>query len=354
MTAGDVIRRGRTRDDRWSAIPEEMTFSELSGNAMKVYAALLRFGNSSGRRFPAQETIAERCHLSVNTVRARLRELEAAGWVDIIERERTRKGQRKSYEYVVHEVPPSDLDGGDPDPGIGPDVDLGDSHDDDHDGGGGFDVGPDGQGALIPTDSLHADFERRARFPRSELHADFACRPDSGAQHAKSAHYRENPSTETPPSPPESAPPSEAERAAGENIDRVNLGRRRTHELIIALEAIGCGVAAKHLGRARALRRELGDGLHPGVSGEVLAWSLKSALDADTTDARLVKSWPAWMMAKFRGMVIVEPPRPSVDVELLIEDPGPDLGSGVPVVTDPRLASVMERIRRKVEGGSAA
>ena len=68
-------------------VPEALTFdTELSDRGHRLYAALLRYGATSGRRYPADETIAERWGVSPKTVRRARADLVARGWVTVTAR----------------------------------------------------------------------------------------------------------------------------------------------------------------------------------------------------------------------------------------------------------------------------
>lgn len=68
--------------DRWARVPEALIYDHrVSGNAVRVYAALSRFGSTPATCYPKLATIAELIGAKPRSVPAWVRELEAAGWV---------------------------------------------------------------------------------------------------------------------------------------------------------------------------------------------------------------------------------------------------------------------------------
>ena len=124
MTAAPmVVERGR-REKYFSAVPPEMVFSDLAPRAIKVYCALLQYGNGSGERCPSMKGLAKRMGMNPKTVSAALDDLEAAGWIDVERDRHDGDGHRKTNRYFVHEcLPGADSQGpesGDRDEGLGP------------------------------------------------------------------------------------------------------------------------------------------------------------------------------------------------------------------------------------------
>lgn len=71
-------------EDHFAMVPEWLLDADVSDCAVRLYAVLLRFGQSSGARMPGRATLARRLHKkSVDTVDRALRELVALGAVAV-------------------------------------------------------------------------------------------------------------------------------------------------------------------------------------------------------------------------------------------------------------------------------
>jgi|SRR5450631_1480769 len=67
-------------EDRFAIVPEWLLDATVSDAAMRLYAVLLRFGQTSGARMPARSTLARRMHKkSTYTVDRAMRELVELG-----------------------------------------------------------------------------------------------------------------------------------------------------------------------------------------------------------------------------------------------------------------------------------
>ena len=67
-------------EDRFSMVPEWVLDADIGDCALRLYAVLLRYGNTSGARMPARTTLAARLHKkSVDTVDRALAELVQLG-----------------------------------------------------------------------------------------------------------------------------------------------------------------------------------------------------------------------------------------------------------------------------------
>ena len=67
-------------EDRFAIAPEWLLDATASDAAMRLYAVLLRFGQTSGARMPARSTLARRMHKkSTYTVDRAMRELVELG-----------------------------------------------------------------------------------------------------------------------------------------------------------------------------------------------------------------------------------------------------------------------------------
>lgn len=92
-------------EERFSIVPEWVLDADISDAAVRLYAVLLRFGQSSGQRMPSRRTLAERMHKkSVDSVDRALKELVAVGAVDVTRR--SRDGQNLTNRYVVRSTRP--------------------------------------------------------------------------------------------------------------------------------------------------------------------------------------------------------------------------------------------------------
>ena len=76
---GDLIL-----EDRFAIVPEWLLDAEVGDCAVRLYAVLLRYGQSSGSRMPSRSTLARRLHkLSTDTVDRAMKELVGLGAVRI-------------------------------------------------------------------------------------------------------------------------------------------------------------------------------------------------------------------------------------------------------------------------------
>jgi hypothetical protein len=74
-------------EQRFAVVPEWMLDAEVSDAAFRLYAVLARYGNTSGVRMPGRALLARRLRKSVDTVDRALRELTAAGVLEIERRQ---------------------------------------------------------------------------------------------------------------------------------------------------------------------------------------------------------------------------------------------------------------------------
>jgi DNA-binding MarR family transcriptional regulator len=81
----------------YSQIPEDLVFDvDVKHVDVRVFAALHRYGGTSGRRFPSLSTLGKRIGTSRDTVRRSVQNLERAGWVTVDQR------PGASHLYVLH------------------------------------------------------------------------------------------------------------------------------------------------------------------------------------------------------------------------------------------------------------
>src|SRR5664279_2893323 len=113
MSAGTVVEDTPVLDveDRFSIVPEWVLDAAISDAAVRLYAVLLRFGQTSGARMPARSTLAQRMHKkSTDTVDRAMRELVELGAVVV--QHRFDGGQRLTNKYLVRTSRPRDASGG--------------------------------------------------------------------------------------------------------------------------------------------------------------------------------------------------------------------------------------------------
>ena len=71
-------------EDRFAIVPEWLLDAEIGDCAVRLYAVLLRYGQSSGSRMPSRSTLARRLHKrSTDTVDRAMKELVGLGAVRI-------------------------------------------------------------------------------------------------------------------------------------------------------------------------------------------------------------------------------------------------------------------------------
>jgi hypothetical protein len=93
-------------EDRFSIVPEWVLDAAISDAAVRLYAVLLRFGQTSGARMPARSTLARRLHKkSTDTVDRAMRELVEIGAVVV--QHRFDGGQRLTNNYLVRTSRPN-------------------------------------------------------------------------------------------------------------------------------------------------------------------------------------------------------------------------------------------------------
>lgn len=85
----------------FSIIPQTLTQSNVSDSAYRVYGTLCRFANKdNGSCFPSIATIGKFCGKSPSTVKRAVKELKESGFIEVIERFETDKGQTSNL-YIV-------------------------------------------------------------------------------------------------------------------------------------------------------------------------------------------------------------------------------------------------------------
>lgn len=93
-------------EQRFAIVPEWVIDAQVSDAAFRLYAVLLRYGQSSGARMPSRAVLAARLRKrSTDTVDRALKELVAVGAVAV---ERRRRGRENlTNRYYVMSTPPS-------------------------------------------------------------------------------------------------------------------------------------------------------------------------------------------------------------------------------------------------------
>ncbi|HEY5454412.1 MAG TPA: helix-turn-helix domain-containing protein [Acidothermaceae bacterium] len=109
MSTGPVVEDQAVLDveDRFAIVPVWVLDAAISDAAVRLYAVLLRFGQTSGARMPARSTLARRMHKkSADTVDRAMRELVELGAVVV--QHRFDGGQRLTNKYLVRTSRPRD------------------------------------------------------------------------------------------------------------------------------------------------------------------------------------------------------------------------------------------------------
>ena len=71
-------------EDRFAIVPEWLLDADIGDAAVRLYAVLLRYGNSSGARMPSRSTLARRLRKrSTDSVDRAMEELVAIGAVGV-------------------------------------------------------------------------------------------------------------------------------------------------------------------------------------------------------------------------------------------------------------------------------
>jgi hypothetical protein len=103
---------GLVVEDRFAIVPEWLLDADVSDTAIRLYAVLLRYGQTSGARMPGRATLARRLHKkSTDSVDRAMRELVEIGAVDV--QHRYAGGQRLTNLYQLKAVcgRPADVGG---------------------------------------------------------------------------------------------------------------------------------------------------------------------------------------------------------------------------------------------------
>ncbi|BEP13932.1 hypothetical protein acdb102_22430 [Acidothermaceae bacterium B102] len=94
---------GLVVEDRFAIVPEWLLDAEVSDAAIRLYAVLLRYGQTSGARMPGRATLARRLHKkSTDSVDRAMHELEEIGAVHV--EHRYAGGQRLTNLYHLKAI----------------------------------------------------------------------------------------------------------------------------------------------------------------------------------------------------------------------------------------------------------
>lgn len=106
VPAGPGVEGGPDRgplvlDEHFAPVPEWVLDSPISDCALRLYAVLLRYGQTSGARIPSRATLARRLHkASTDTVDRAMRELVTLGAVTV--EHRHTDGAHQTNRYHLH------------------------------------------------------------------------------------------------------------------------------------------------------------------------------------------------------------------------------------------------------------
>lgn len=93
-------------EERFAIVPEWLLDAAVSDAAVRLYAVLLRFGQTSGARMPSRRLLAGRLRRSTDSVDRAMKELVAVGAVVV---ERRRRGRLNlTNRYLVRSTRPGD------------------------------------------------------------------------------------------------------------------------------------------------------------------------------------------------------------------------------------------------------
>jgi hypothetical protein len=90
-------------EQRFAIVPEWMLDADVSDTAFRLYAVLARYGNTSGVRMPGRALLARRLRKSVDTVDRAIRELSAAGVLDVERRQDGNRHLTNRYHLRTHD-----------------------------------------------------------------------------------------------------------------------------------------------------------------------------------------------------------------------------------------------------------
>lgn len=96
-------------DVYFAIVPEWIILSDVSSNAVRLYAILNRYANSQGHAWPSRKTLAEAMKCSTATVDRARDELVDLGAMTVIAR-KTDAGDPTSNLYVLHTTPVNNVD----------------------------------------------------------------------------------------------------------------------------------------------------------------------------------------------------------------------------------------------------
>lgn len=238
-------------EERFAIVPEWLLDADVSDTAIRLYAVLLRYGQSSGARMPGRATLARRMRRkSVDTVDRAMRELVAIGAV-VVEH-RYDGPQRLTNRYHLHARQPNTLRG------------VSEATD----GGGRADAAtPDESDQPDPTDAAGGGRKYAAGVAAPVRH--------------NPKHFTQ--STTTSPQPPTASP------------DENNLWRAEEERF---LQTLGIGDGDAYAVEIGTLRRDAG--------GPSARWARPSLVAALQTAVK-ARGWPARHAAHALRVVAADP-----------------------------------------------
>jgi hypothetical protein len=246
---------GLALEQHFAIVPEWVLDADISDAALRLYAVLLRYGQTSGQRMPSRAVLAARLRKrSKDSVDRALKELVRVGAVVV---ERRRDGNLNlTNRYIVRSTPPHRR----PEPTEAPDAK---GRTDTAVGGVEATTAKGGRNSAA-TSATERGGRKRAATPGRRSAARVA------------ADLRPNPESLTQSKPPPLSPSASATAPGG--------GGRREHENACLLAALGVESLEDIAARCREVRRGLGLPVArwtPRVLGEVLAGAV------------LERGWPA-------------------------------------------------------------
>lgn len=91
-------------EEYFAIVPEWVILADISGNAVRLYALLNRFANSSGRAWPSRRTLSEMLRTSMATIDRAKDELVGVGALTV-EHRKNPAGDPSSNLYTLHVRP---------------------------------------------------------------------------------------------------------------------------------------------------------------------------------------------------------------------------------------------------------
>ena len=259
-------------EDRFSIVPEWVLDADIGDCALRLYAVLLRYGNTTGARMPARTTLAARLHKkSVDTIDRALTELVQLGAVQVEPRWAGR--QRLTNRYRIRTSRPGK-------PGPAP----GGAHKPGSTGGGRTNAATPQQ----PSQPGRKDAAARTYAARGS-------RTDRGRVAARMRPNRESPTQTPPPPAPRAARGGPGRSPANDTTDHWQARRNRLLS--------GCGIVGDkgwddYVSRVHHARRQ--------ASQPLSRWTASHLVTALELAVR-GRGWPADQAAAALLQVAADP-----------------------------------------------